>query len=359
MTPPDSLPTFGAFFFGALDAQRSDLYGGVIAAAKLADQLGLAFVSTPERHFHRFGGAFPHPAVLGAAIAAVTERIRIRAGSVVAPLHNPIRLVEEFAVVDQLSGGRVDLSIGSGWNVNDFAIDPTSYENRRTLVYQRAEEIAPIWATGETCASLPGGEKRVLPVFPRPVQPRIPIWLTISRNVDTFRKAGELGYNVLTHVENQTLSDLTDNIAVYRDAHAAAGHRGRGTVTVMTHTSIDRDRTLAIDRGRGWLRDYLSTAIDLEASAVGSGGSMSGGKVGSPLLGEARARNRLADLAAQRYLDGLSLIGTPQDCADVARSLGRAGVDEIACLLDFVPDDNAILRSIRLLAEITHDAEQR
>ena len=58
----------------------------------------------------------------------VTERIEIRAGSVVLPLHNPIRCAEDWSVVDNLSNGRVGLSFASGWHANDFALAPDNFK---------------------------------------------------------------------------------------------------------------------------------------------------------------------------------------------------------------------------------------
>src|SRR6185503_19770559 len=87
----------------------------------------------PERHFHAFGGPFPAPSVLAAALAIVTRRIGIRAGSVVLPLHHPARVAEEWAVVDNLSGGRVGVSFASGWHVDDFVFAPEAYERRHDV----------------------------------------------------------------------------------------------------------------------------------------------------------------------------------------------------------------------------------
>ena len=70
-----------------------------------------------------FGGSFPNPNPLAASLAKQTAQIRLRAGSVNAPQHaTPLRVAEDWAVVDNLSGGRVDISFGAGWNVNDFAL---------------------------------------------------------------------------------------------------------------------------------------------------------------------------------------------------------------------------------------------
>src|SRR5215212_2173828 len=107
------------YFDGKGGAQRRDKYRLLTEGAKFADTHGFTAVWTPERHFHPFGGLYPNPSVTSAAIAAVTERVMIRAGSVVAPLHHPLRIAEEWSVVDNISGGRVGLSFASGWHAVD------------------------------------------------------------------------------------------------------------------------------------------------------------------------------------------------------------------------------------------------
>src|SRR5712692_3504600 len=106
---------FSLFYFASADGGESaDKYRLLIEGAKFADTHGFAAVWTPERHFHEFGGLYPNPAVTGAALAMITKNIRIRAGSVVSPLHQTIRIAEEWAMVDNLSGGRVDVSFATG-----------------------------------------------------------------------------------------------------------------------------------------------------------------------------------------------------------------------------------------------------
>ena len=88
-----------------------DRYRLLLEGAKFADREGFTAVWTPERHFHAFGGLYPNPSVASAAIAALTTRVQIRAGSVVLPLHHPARVAEEWALVDNLSQGRVGISV--------------------------------------------------------------------------------------------------------------------------------------------------------------------------------------------------------------------------------------------------------
>ena len=83
----------------------------------------LGDVWTPERHLHAFGGLFPSSSVISAALAASTQRIRIRAGSVVLPLHSPIRVAEEWSVVDNLSTGRVK-NLTTGAELESLPLPP-------------------------------------------------------------------------------------------------------------------------------------------------------------------------------------------------------------------------------------------
>src|SRR5438045_2411537 len=122
---------FGVMFFSSQPERREEKYKLVLEAARRADAAGFAAVWTPERHFHEFGGIFPNPAVTSAALAMITRHVQLRAGSLVSPLHDVVRIAEEWSVVDNLSGGRAAVSYGSGWNADDFVFHPERYETRQ------------------------------------------------------------------------------------------------------------------------------------------------------------------------------------------------------------------------------------
>src|SRR5439155_1409772 len=126
---------------------------GFLETAKFADAHGFTAVWTPERHFQRFGGLYGSPSVTGAALAVTTKRISIRAGSVVLPLQNPLRVAEEWAMIDNLSNGRVAISFAPGWHVNDFVLSPDTYQHRHDDMYKKIAIIQKLWR----------GEKLVLP----------------------------------------------------------------------------------------------------------------------------------------------------------------------------------------------------
>src|SRR5919205_295688 len=122
----------------------------LLGGSKKMDDLSKRFSSlTPERHFQDFGGLYPNPSVLSAALAMITERVQIRAGSVALPLHHPVRVAEEWSVVDNLSNGRAAISCASGWHPDDFIFAPAIYEDRKEVMFRHIELIQRLWS-GET-----------------------------------------------------------------------------------------------------------------------------------------------------------------------------------------------------------------
>src|SRR5215469_4440553 len=167
---------FGLIFFSSSEAHFSgDKYRLVIESTKFADSHGFSSVWIPERHFTKDGWLYPNPAVLQAALARETRQIHLRAGSVVMPLHNPLRVAEEWAMVDNLSGGRVGLSFASGWHPNDFVFFPDNYGNRHEEMYRGIQTVQKLWR-GEAI-QMKGGDGKLVEIrtYPTPIQPELPI----------------------------------------------------------------------------------------------------------------------------------------------------------------------------------------
>jgi natural product biosynthesis luciferase-like monooxygenase protein len=212
-------------------------YELMLESAKFADERGFCAVHTPERHFGAFGGPFPNPAVTSAAIAAVTERIQIRASSCVLPLHHPVRVAEEWAVVDNISNGRVGVSFASGWQPNDFVIRPDAFAEAKKAMFENADIVCRLWRGESVDFVNPHGKMVPTSTLPRPVQAELPVWITTAGNVETFRAAGAAGVNVLTHLLGQNLQELAEKVKAYRQARADAGYDpAAGAVTCMLHT---------------------------------------------------------------------------------------------------------------------------
>ncbi|CAM5709638.1 LLM class flavin-dependent oxidoreductase [Streptomyces viridifaciens] len=330
---------------------QSGRYELLIEGAKLADQAGLAAVWTPERHFDPFGGAYPNPSVLGAALATCTQRIGIRAGSVVAPLHPAARIAEEWSVVDNLSGGRVGVAFASGWNAVDFALRPENYAERRGLVQETAEEVRRLWR-GESLSTTDGlGRPVEVRTYPPAVQPELPIWLTSAGGVDTFRAAGRMRAGVLTHLLGQNLEELAGKIAEYRRV-AAAEHDGwNGHVVLMLHTLLGDDLDKVREQVRGPFTAYLKSSANLTAK------NFLGKDVDLSQL-QAADMDYLAARAFDRYFDTGGLFGGVDRAAELLPHIRALGVDEIGCLVDFGVESRAVLEGIDKLGKL-HDLATR
>ena len=349
---------FSLFYFAA-DAGESgeNKYRLLLEGSRFADQHGFSAVWTPERHFHAFGGLYPNPSVTSAAIAAITSRIKIRAGSVVLPLHDPIRVAEEWSVVDNLSQGRVGLSFASGWHANDFALMPQNYRDRKEVMARGIETVRRLWRGDSVKCKSGTGDEIDVRIFPAPVQHEPQIWLTAAGNIETFRLAGQFGANILTNLLGQKAEELTEKIAAYRAALREHGHPGPGHVSLMLHTFVGPDLEEVRRKVRKPFLDYLKTSTDLikqarwECPAFATTPDRRLQPLDDSELTETEIQI-IMDHAFERYFKSSGLFGTTEMCLQMVDRLQAIGVDEIACLIDFGVDSESVLQSLPYLDEV-------
>lgn len=337
-----SHPTFSLLFFAsrpaAADTDKFDLFR---RSTRFADEHGFEAVWIPERHFHAFGGIFPNPSLVGAIAAETTRRIRIRAGSVVMPLHHPIRVAEEWAVVDNLSGGRVDMSFAIGWNPDDFALAPERYADRKAITYAGIAAVRRMWR-GEPFETVNGaGAPITVTIHPLPIQPELRVWLTCSGGAERFAEAGAMGFNVLTALLFQTVDELVEKLAAYRAARARRHHDGPGHVTLMLHTFVGSDERVVKETVRAPFKEYLASSADLW-------------QAGERRLRDLSPRKRadMLEYAFERYYQRTALMGTPDSCRRLVEAVAAAGVDEIACLVDFGLAPSAVIEGLEHLDQL-------
>jgi natural product biosynthesis luciferase-like monooxygenase protein len=335
--------SFSLYFFSDDGSKASeDKYRLVLESARFADRQGFSAVWTPERHFQDFGGLYPNPSVLSAALAVLTERIQIRAGSVALPLHHPVRVAEEWSVVDNLSRGRVAVSFASGWHPDDFIFAPGLYDDRKEVMFRHIELIQKLWAGERVKLAGAGGSEVEVGILPRPLQPTLPIWITSSGSPGTWARAGAIGANILAAFVGYSQEELAERIKLYREARAAHGHDPcAGIVTIMLHTFVGDDDEAVKEKVRapftGYLRAYLRQYENVRARAEG--------------ITEADM-DALMATAFERYFESSTLMGTPGKCVRLIEALAGIGVDELACLVDFGVDTDSVLDSLSRLDEL-------
>ncbi len=355
-TPPDDgRMRFGIFFFNGSETEpRSENYRLLFDATKFADTHGFSSVWLPERHFTKFGSLYPNPATVHAALARETTQIRLMAGSVVMPLHHPLRLAEEWSVVDNLSNGRAGMSFAAGWNPDDFSLNPANYADRSEALFRGIEDVRRLWR-GEAITVTSGtGAPTSVRAYPTPVQRELPLWVTAAGSPRTFERAGAIGANLLTHLLDHDVDELAEKIRLYRQARADHGHDpAAGQVTVMLHTFIGRDIESVHAAVRAPYCRYLKENVHLlKGLAVHRGSQMD-----LSTLSEADLDGFVGFLY-ERFFSTRALLGTVDSCAPLVARLRAAGVNEIGCLLDFGPDTDAVLASLPALAELVAHASQ-
>ncbi|SDI25417.1 amino acid adenylation domain-containing protein/natural product biosynthesis luciferase-like monooxygenase domain-containing protein [Chryseobacterium taeanense] len=342
----DQSVDFSLFFFSSYNNRENNKYDLLLESVKYADQAGFNAVWTPERHFHEFGGLYPNPSVMSSALAMITKQIELRSGSIVSPLHDPIRIVEEWSVVDNLSNGRVGLSFASGWNANDFTLNPGLFSDRHSIMYSQIDVMKKLWR-GEPVKRKNGlGEEIDVKVYPRPVQEEMPVWITSSGNEETFRSAGEIGANLLTHLLGQSIEQLKDKIQIYKDARELNGHgRNSGKIAIMLHAFIGEDIDEVERIVEEPFTEYLKSSVGINRILMEEAGLSVEDMDGDMM-------KVLLKNAFKRYYNTSSLIGTKNKCREMVLQLKEIGVDEIACLIDFGVEKDKVLESLEYIKDL-------
>ena len=324
------------------DRQKYDFASELVL---FGDHEGFEAIYFPERHFHVFGSIYANPAIMAAYLIPQTRRIRFRTAGVSLPLHHPAEVVEWWAMNDVLSGGRVDLGFGSGWAAGDFILAPTHYSDRRSICSNNIEVVRRLWR-GEA-VSFEGPERRMSDVvcYPRPIQPELSVWLLVTQNNEGFIHAGRMGYNIFTMLYGNNLEVMAEKIRLYREAREMAGHDpATGRVTLTLHTLILED-TEQVERAvRVPFKAYIRTALDahLDARAREQG-------TAPPTEEE---RGKILDYSYERYFKTSAMFGTVDDGYCRVQEALAAGVDEIACLVDFGVDQEIVRQSLPHLARL-------
>jgi len=336
------------FFSGNGSSNEPNKYKLLIEAAKFADANGFSAVITPERHLQPVGGLFPNPSVLSSALAMVTDRIQLRAGSVIIPLHNPIRVAEEWSLVDNLSNGRAAISLATGWHPADYILAPELYEDRRQVTFDNVDLIRRLWEGEKVSSEDITGNPVEIQTLPRPIQPKLPMFLTSSGNPETWKKAGEMGMNVLCSLTNHSFESLQENINLYREARQKSGHAPQdGIVSTMVHTFVGKTneevKRKVKEPLRGFLNDYINQNDTLNPFKDKNQ------TVRDVIDNE---REALINYAFEKHFTQTSMMGSKQKCISMVEKLHSLGVNEIACLIDFGLEQEDIMQGLGELTDM-------
>jgi alkanesulfonate monooxygenase SsuD/methylene tetrahydromethanopterin reductase-like flavin-dependent oxidoreductase (luciferase family) len=198
-------------------------YGQILEQVDLLDSLGYSAVWFSEHHYN--GYSFGNPVVIATAAAMRTKRIRLGTGVSLVPLHHPLQLAEEYAMLDVLSNGRLEYGVGRGYMsyaYDLFGVDQTESADRYREGVKFVDDAwranGPFSFTGKYL------NVKDYNFFPKPVQSPPPIYAAAARTADSYVWAGENGYHLCSSFFSPEIEATRDNIQRYRDAVKAGGH---------------------------------------------------------------------------------------------------------------------------------------
>ncbi len=218
----------------------------LIEEIELADQLGLDVFGVGEHHRPDF--AVSTPAVVLAAAAVRTKRIRLTSAVTVLSSDDPVRVFQQFATVDLLSGGRAEIMAGRGSFIESFPLFGFDLDDYDALFGEKLELLIELRDNERVTWS---GRYRApmndLPVYPRPLQERLPIWVAVGGNAGSAIRAGTLGLPMALAIIGGMPERFTPFAEMHREAARRAGHEPIPALSINGHGFIAETSQQALD----------------------------------------------------------------------------------------------------------------
>ena len=312
-----------------------DLYKNTLENVKMAEDSGFYSAWLSEHHFLE-DGYCSSPLTTAAAMAAVTNRIRIGTGIIILPLHNPVRIAEDAATVDNISDGRFDLGLAIGYRKEEFEGFNIPISERPSRIEEGIDIINKSW--GNETFSYNGKRYQFedINVTPKPVQKPLPIYIGAFEE-PAIRRAGKLGYPLMIG-PGRTTPMIKDTIKWFNESATEAGHNPDDIEHILLReTYLDEDHNKATEGGTEYIINMYKFYFTLGVKIVIRGEQVK--SIDDPLF---------EHLAEDRFV-----IGTPEHCVDeIQKYRDETGINYIATRMVFpqAPND-AISGCIKLFGE--------
>src|SRR5204863_1275145 len=255
---------FGVQFFPAVDhtdKSAAEYYAQSLAIAEEADALGFTHARTVEHYFTRYGGYSPNPIVFLSAVSQRTRRLRLITGAVLPVFNHPLKLAGEIAMLDAISGGRLDVGFARAFLPHEFRRFGRSPDESVARFREGIEQIGLLLTQEsvthrgrfhaiENTTSLPRSTQKPRPKF----------YVAALNTPESFEFAGRMGYAVMAIA--LVAEKMRPLLAAYREAWKAAGHPGRGEVMVAFHMYCEHDGERARAFATPLIDAYLTSLVE-------------------------------------------------------------------------------------------------
>jgi len=286
----------------------------LLARIEHADKVGLDIFGIGEHHRKDFLDSAP--ALILAAAAAITKRIRLTSAVTVLSAADPVRAFQSFATLDLISQGRAEMVVGRGSFIDAFPLFGFDLDDYDELFTEKLELLLKI--RDNEFVNWSGKFRPALvnqPVYPRPLQNPFPVWLGVGGTPQSFIRAGELGLPLMVAVIGGQTKQFRPLVDLYRQAGKAAGHSPE-QLKVGLHSL-------------GYVANTTQEAIEGFYPGYAEGMTKIGKERGWPPMTRAR-------FEAQVGVDGALVVGNPEEVAEkiVHHSNALGGISRFTFQMD-------------------------
>jgi alkanesulfonate monooxygenase SsuD/methylene tetrahydromethanopterin reductase-like flavin-dependent oxidoreductase (luciferase family) len=321
---------FGMFHqFPALPGRsEKEAFAEAFEQIDAADRWGLDAMWLAELHFDPQRSVLSAPLSIAAAIGARTERIKIGIGVQVLPLCHPLRIAEEAATVDHITGGRLIFGVGRSGLARTYEDYGVSYAESRDRFIEVLEILELAWSQQNFSYAGQYYRFKNITIAPRPLQEPYPPIRIAAASPDTYPAVGARGLPIFINARYGSFGEFVPEIRAYREAYAAAGHPGTGQVYLRVPTYVAETAERAYSEPRESLMHFYSEQAQRLRDSLSRAGTRA-------IEGRAERLKRIENLTYDEALEGQVLVGTP---GAVARQLGalqdELGIDGILAELN-------------------------
>jgi alkanesulfonate monooxygenase SsuD/methylene tetrahydromethanopterin reductase-like flavin-dependent oxidoreductase (luciferase family) len=259
---------FGIFVFGdnppEIGRSNQKYYEQVLTMAEWAEELGFDSFWLGEHHFYWYGTCVSPPMII-AALAQRTKKIRLGPAISVLPFHHPLIVAEEYALADNLCGGRLNFAIGSGFSPLEYRTFGMSMEEARERYWEGFDVILKAWRQEEFSHKGKFYQIENFSLWMKPLQkPMPPTWVAASSD-DTLIKTGELGFSTMgiPFVRSDNISGVKQKNDLFKESYFRAGHKEDPDIIVALHVCLQQSEEAAVKLARPHFDrvvDYLKTS---------------------------------------------------------------------------------------------------
>ena len=296
---------FGIFheFLSAGTGSQTEAFAQSFAQIEAAESWGLDVVWLAEIHMNPTRSLLSAPLTVASAVAARTARIKIGTAVQILPLGHPLRLAEETATIDQISGGRLIFGVGRSAFPRAYDAYGISYQESQDRFAESLDIIKQAWTQEVSSHRGRYWEFDNFTLVPRPLQQPHPEIRIAASQPDTYGAIGTLGYPLFAALRASPLGDLPANIRAYRDAYRAAGHPGQGKTYLQVPIYVAETAERALAEAKDGLMRFATYRADLVRGPLTYEAALhQKGIVGTPNMVAAR----IEELQETVGLDGIS-----------------------------------------------------